>query len=516
MMTWLDFKTAVLVDLPVDNDRVNVATGTPNYLDHQLLYAIIQIQQLIPFYRGPHETVYGPNDLVLDSLASVGSLPQGQQCHPLDAYYKKVGKQCVSQPLQPYPWAHRYDLVCGNPRINNCQFLMAIDPWGQQFTVFPSVGERHQISLFWEGVKTSFADADETPFDMDVVECVGLFIKSKIARLVDHDLGEYDSYQKDYMRRRSLLYADAVERQRLSLIGDSSTGSNKCANSLSTCCRDGSSGTCFDPARPLEDTTDFVALGDSGEPSTLANTNAVSVLVKSLEPDFIMHMGDCNYPSGDPVTIQQNLVAYYGMYIPSNFYLSFGNHDIIADGGATLQGLLTRQAALNAGLTYYDFIPHSTRTTGGERAHVFVLDTNGDPVAQAAWLQPRLEASGDLWNIVVLHEAPYTSDALHAPGNPIWRFPFKTWGAHLVLSGHGHNYERLLVDDLVYVVCGLGGATKRGFASPATTGSQFRYSDFYGALYISARRDRLQTTFYDTKGEIVDSFALQWNAVEVA
>lgn len=512
-MKWVDFVASVMIDLPVDNERINVATGTPNYLGQQLLYAVIQLQQLIPFYRGPHETTYGPNDLVLDGSASIGSLPQGQQCRPLDAYYKKTGKQCVSQPFQMYPWGSRYDLVCGNPRITNCQFLMAIDPWGQQFTVFPSVGERHQITLAWEGVKTAFADDDETPFDMDVVECVGLFVKAKIARLVDHDLQENASYMTEYMRRRSLLFADVNERTRLNRDADSPAGSNKCANSLSPCCRDDGQ-TCFRSSHPHEDTTEFCAFGDSSGPDN-TNTYNVSILVKSLEPDFIMHMGDTNYPNGDPVTIQDNLIKYYGMYIPASFYLAWGNHDIATDGGAVLKSLLTKQDALNGGLTYYDFIPHSSRRPTLENCHIFVLDTNSDPVAQAAWLQSRL-ATSDLWNIVVLHEAPYTSDLIHAPGNVNFRFPYETWGAHLVISGHAHNYERLLVNGMVYVCCGLGGNTKRGFVSPPTTGSQFRYNDFYGSLYISVREERLQVTFFDTRGETVDSFALQENAVEVA
>jgi hypothetical protein len=181
-----------------------------------------------------------------------------------------------------------------------------------------------------------------------------------------------------------------------------------------------------------------------------------------------------------------------------------------------LAALFTKQKALNGGKRYYDFIPRSHRTTGGESLHVFVLDTNEDPAVQAAWLQPLLETSGDFWNVVVLHEAPYSSDEIHAPGNIAFRFPYKTWGAHLVISGHGHNYERLLVDGLPYVVSGLGGNTKRGFVNPPTAGSQFRYNAFYGCSYISSRRDRLQHTFFDTRGEVIDSFALQRSAVEVA
>lgn len=498
-MNWGDFVDAVLVDLPVDRDRINVATGNPNYLEQQLLYAVIQIQQLIPFYRGAHETIYGEADLVQDGSSSIGSIPQGQQCRPIGAYYRKTGKNCDSHPLVQTPWTSRQSLACRS--VNNCEccYLIAIDPWGQQFAVFPSVDETHQISMLWEGVKTSFEDADETPFDMDVVEAVGLFVKAKISRLVDHDLAEHQSYMAEYVRRRALLFADSIERQRLQVLPEEE-GRWACWNSC---------GPCSSVDGPVPETTEFCAFGDSGELSTIANTSAVSVLVKSLEPDFVMHMGDTNYPTGDPVTIQELLVKYYGLYIPKTFYLAFGNHDIISDGGANLEAMLTTQAALNEGKTYYDFIPASGH------CHVFVLDTNKPVAEQAAWLQPLLEAS-DLWNIVGMHESPYTSDISHYPGNTDFRLPYKDWGAHLVLSAHGHNYERILVDNLVYVVAGLGGATKRGFNSPLVQGSQFRFNNLYGALWVTANADRLQSTFYDTKGAVVDSFALQKDAVEVA
>lgn len=511
-MNWADFVAAVRVDLPVDNERIGIATGNPNYLDHQLLYAVIDIQKMVPFYRKGHETVYGPDDLVLEGVASVGTLPQEEQGHPLDAYYKKTGTQCVSQPLITYPWGNRYDLVCGNPRVVNCQFFISMDPWGKQFTVFPSVGNNHQISLFWEGVKTAFNDTDETPFDVDVVEAVGLFVKSKIARLVDHDLAESASFMGEYRQKRAMLYADTRERNRLSLTAASPNPGNKCANSVSVCTDvDAIVGVDIEH----EDTVEFCAFGDSGDLGSITNTSAVSILVKSLEPDFVMHMGDCVYPTGDPVLIQDALLRYYGLYVPDSFLLAYGNHDVQVDGGAALAALLTKQAALNAGKTYYDFIPRGTATTGlntpftiDDTVHIFVLDTNGDVTEQATWLQPLLESSS-LWNIVVLHEAPYCSDALHAPGNLAWRLDYKTWGADLVISGHGHNYERLLVDGLPYFVCGLGGAPKRGFTSPPLPESQYRYNTFYGCLYITAREERLQVAFYDTRGDLIDSLSME-------
>ena len=37
------------------------------------------------------------------------------------------------------------------------------------------------------------------------------------------------------------------------------------------------------------------------------------------------------------------------------------------------------------------------------------------------------------------------------------QWPYKPWGADLVMSGHVHNYERLIEDGLTYIVSGLGG-----------------------------------------------------------
>lgn len=512
-MTWADFLIAVRAELPVDNERLGIATGVPNFLDQQILHCVIDLQKAIPFYRYGHETIYGPDDLIMNGLASIGSLPVTEQGHPQEAFYKKTGTQCVSQPLWQYDWGNRYDLVCGNPKVVNCQFFMAIDPQGKQFMVFPSVGTQHQISLFWEGVKTSFDSADTVPFDDDVAELVGLFVKSRISRLVDHDIPEATSFWTDYRTRKSLLYADCRERNRLNRNEPSQSRASRCSNAVSVCTDTGSGIIGVDVEH--EDTTEFCVFGDTGTTAEIANSSAVANLVKSLEPDFVMHLGDAVMPHGEPVYIQDTLLKNYGLYIPETFLLAYGNHDIETDAGVALGELLTKQAALNQGYTYYDFVPRGTAAESmvppdqsEDIVHVFVLDTNGDVAEQAAWLQPLLEAS-TLWNVVVMHESPYTSDVLHYPGSMAWRLPYKTWGADLVISAHGHNYERLLVDGLPYIVSGLGGSGKRAFFATPLGESQFRYNTFYGCAYVTARDERLQVTFYDTRGVLIDSLALE-------
>lgn len=494
-MIWSEFRTRVLTDLPVDKNRINIATGNPNYLDQQIIHCLNEIQELITYYQQGHETVYGTEDLVLDGLASRGRIPDG--AYPKEAYYKQVGRVCVSQPLWQYDWGNRFDLVCGAPKVISGQFFLSIDPKGREFYAFPSVLDQHQVSLFWDGIKTEFEDSEETPFDDAIAECVGLFCKARIARLVDHDLVESESYQRTYERRRALIYADRLGRGRLAYSVQSQAQGNGCANAITACPTI--------PAVPVDDLVQFCAFGDSGDTANMTNTLAVATLVKSLEPDFIMHLGDSCYPNADPPLIQQALIEPYGNYIPSNFLLAWGNHDVEVEDGAYLYELLAKQKALNEGKRYYSFIPP------GEKCQLFVLDTQGDPAEQATWLQLMLSQSS-YWNIVCMHKAPYTSDVNHAPGDLNWRFPFGDWGAHVVISGHAHNYERLLVDGFQYIVCGLGGAPKRGFVSPPTTGSQFRYNTFYGTLYITAKKDQLQITFYDTRGEAVDS--VQWQTTE--
>src|SRR3990167_4550470 len=57
----------------------------------------------------------------------------------------------------------------------------------------------------------------------------------------------------------------------------------------------------------------FAILGDFGELGN--NSRAVSILVKSWDPDFIITTGDNNYPSGAEKTIDDNIRSLYSEYI---------------------------------------------------------------------------------------------------------------------------------------------------------------------------------------------------------
>ena len=85
------------------------------------------------------------------------------------------------------------------------------------------------------------------------------------------------------------------------------------------------------------------------------------------------------------------------------------------------------------------------------------------------------------------------------------RLPFRRWGAHLVLSGHQHVYERMEVQDppdspgpaaavgaggnLTYVINGLGGhpwVYEIHNCAEKAPGSHSRYNAAHGAMVAQA------------------------------
>ncbi len=254
----------------------------------------------------------------------------------------------------------------------------------------------------------------------------------------------------------------------------------------------------------------FAAIGDYG--SGDQNEADVAALVLSWKPDFIITLGDNNYPDGAADTIDaavgqffhSYIYPYKGSYGPgaeiNRFFPSLGNHDVLTHNGQPYYDYFT----LPGNQRYYDF-------TWGP-VHLFALDSLdsepdgvGASSTQAEWLKSKLASSDSAWNIVYMHYPPYSS-GLH--GSIDWtRWPYKEWGADAVLSGHDHTYERLEVDGLTYFVNGLGGGGIYYFTN-VLLGSQVRYNANYGAMRIEATDSLMRFEFISRGGELVDSFEL--------
>lgn len=254
----------------------------------------------------------------------------------------------------------------------------------------------------------------------------------------------------------------------------------------------------------------FAVIGDYG---TGAQPEAdVSAMVKRWNPEFVITTGDNNYPSGSAETIDENVGQFYHELIdPYNgeygdgadtnrFFPSMGNHDWDSQSAQPYLNYFT----LPGNERYYEF-------TWGF-LHFFALDSDsrepdgvGRSSIQASWLQERLDASDEPWNIVYFHHAPYSS-AVH--GSTDWmQWPFAEWGADLVMAGHDHTYERIKKDGIFYLVNGLGGGPIYPFGVPVE-GSLVRYNDDFGALMVEASQVSLMILFVNRSGETIDIFEI--------
>lgn len=256
---------------------------------------------------------------------------------------------------------------------------------------------------------------------------------------------------------------------------------------------------------------DFAVIGDFGQAGP--DETAVAALVESWQPDFIATVGDNNYPDGEEKTIDVNIGQYFHQYIfpyhgtygegakTNRFFPALGNHDWHTAGAAPY----LEYFELPGNERYYD------QRWGP--VHLFIIDsssTEPDGIAatskQARWLQDTLATSTAPWKIVLLHHPPYSSGATHGSSIEL-RWPYREWGADIVLAGHDHLYERLEVDGFPYIVNGLGGNKKYGFAE-WLPGSLVRYNEKYGAVRIVADDATMTLTFMTVDGEGMDTLTL--------
>jgi hypothetical protein len=253
-------------------------------------------------------------------------------------------------------------------------------------------------------------------------------------------------------------------------------------------------------------------------------------MVKSWRPQFIVTTGDNNYPRGKWDTWDAN-VAPYREYIPDRFEPSVGNHDYMCSECPDLafrlnfERELVRQFAKPSGVN--------------PLVRFFVLDSNAaDPAtdlsvrskaalrnplaAQRVWLEDGLRNAESCWKLVVMHHAPYSSTV--DPGSNILMqsrsgWAYRQWGAHVVLSGHAHTYERITrPGDFAYIVNGTGGGRLDESRAVRVAESVVFIGDAYGAIrgYVDSTQLVLDyytvdTSHADAPAELRDTHRIERN-----
>jgi predicted phosphodiesterase len=237
-------------------------------------------------------------------------------------------------------------------------------------------------------------------------------------------------------------------------------------------------------------------IGDFGTADEAARR--VADLVAREQPSWVISVGDNVYDDAD---YPRRVGDYYGAWVRGGTLLPVaGNHDY-AEG---IEAFDSYFSYLEGRRTY-------TRIVG--RVQYYFLDSEAavtstaDRSAQRAWLAYWMPRSKAEWQVVVLHHPPYSSGDRHGS---TWkmRWPFREWGADLVLAGHEHNYERVVRDGLTYVVNGSGGRDLYPFGT-TVPGSRVRFDADHGAVFLTATRATLTGEFWSVQGTRVDRFVLR-------
>lgn len=262
----------------------------------------------------------------------------------------------------------------------------------------------------------------------------------------------------------------------------------------------------------------FAVIGDYGKWTT-GGEALVSNMVHLWNPDFIITTGDNNYETGSDTTIDSNIGKYYHDYIypyhgifgqgaPFNkFFPSLGNHDLVTPNAQPYIDYFT----LPGNERYYSYV----------RGNCEFFALNSDPSEpngtdsnsiQGQWLKQGLQNSQARFKIVYFHHPPYSS-GMHGSSNYM-RWPFKRWGATVVLNGHEHDYERLVSNGFTYFICGLSGKDWREFDTVIAE-SRFRFTGNFGAMIVSVFNNSINFKFYSVPDSLKDDTTITVSSIGI-
>lgn len=213
-LTWAEFKDQVSSFLTIDASR----KGTEAFRDGLIRQGVIYVQNIIEEFTLNHESLYYAADLVVEGRASRGVKPPQSAIHSM--HHIRIrgddpNKQCIRTPTELYPWDKRFDLVRGVAALNGGRALVAIDPQGYTFYIYPFIRDCEMISMSWNGKKLDFRDDEATPFTEQMALTVAEFVKAKFAREVENDINLHDSYWKSMRMQLPLLRAAARDQRNM-------------------------------------------------------------------------------------------------------------------------------------------------------------------------------------------------------------------------------------------------------------------------------------------------------------
>jgi hypothetical protein len=241
--------------------------------------------------------------------------------------------------------------------------------------------------------------------------------------------------------------------------------------------------------------TKVILMGDKSGDSNNTQSAAVNTVLMAQSPNMIIGTGD--FYGNASSTVAQLAANLSGV-----MYGTPGNHESDAAGvRATFSPVYGGLAYKKVITTYADFFLYdyyrALDTSGASylslaAARALSL-TERQASNQGYWLIEALLASTKKFKIVVLHDPPYASpsdystpDIIVEAANMQW--DWKALGVDLIIAGHFHFYERLLIDtgsgNVPCLITGTSGTTDTLGWTSVRSGSVIRISKVTDADFL--------------------------------
>lgn len=262
-------------------------------------------------------------------------------------------------------------------------------------------------------------------------------------------------------------------------------------------------------------------IGDSGFGEQV--TYDLLEQMASFDLDFVLHTGDVVYRVyEDPDPATAFVLKYFLPYSPvlhqMPVYAVPGNHEFevatlvgdvpyyyhifppILDEGRGLQGSTPVREYFRFVAGDYQFILLNSQAFYG----------SGERASQTAWLEEQLQDQRVNHSIIVFHIPPFTSGKYLNDGGPLrskWVPLFEASNVRLVLSGHDHNYQRLEVNGISYIVSGGGSNSLYPLNITHPNAQAFERRSHF--VLLELYRDRIEIISIARGGDVLDQATIE-------
>ncbi|HEV7566746.1 MAG TPA: metallophosphoesterase [Microbacteriaceae bacterium] len=267
------------------------------------------------------------------------------------------------------------------------------------------------------------------------------------------------------------------------------------------------------PAPPPAAELHIAAVGDIHPPS--ASSNSAATAAAAASADFILGLGDYQYPSGTLADYNAYFDKDWGPLVPKIYPVLAPNHDQNWTGDPVTYWNGGGAHGYKAPVTLTN---HTSYSFDKGAWHFIAIDdscyrdtNNCSPTALLAWVKEDLAAHPSLCTLAYWHQAYFTSTGEHGVLPDIQPVVQALYDANVdvVLQGHNHNYERLARETPQRVsdpargirafVVGTGGIGHYTFKDSAVN-SEARTDSSFGVLRMTLRSGGYDWQFVNTGG----------------